>query len=445
MVHFITKNDFDIRASLGIVKDYMKEEADNSVMPPSNYNLLLEMFENDSVLSTAVDTTVDVGSAEGFRFEGKNKQALTKASEMFNHELDFDMVVQNLMYCMIIYGDAFMEIRKTAGKPTELHILETTEMKIQYDKHGTVLGYLQVTKDNLKIPFTPEEVIHFKFKTIGSRVYSYTPFKPIMRDYTTKKYASNYLSKIFSNFPPRLMYVLKTANKEQTKAFIENLKRAKNSPHKDLVGWGEIKTEQTGVFDFSQGLVEILNHLRTEVLMVTKVPPIWIGIPDNSNRSNSEAQIRSFETRIRSIQKKISSEINKNLLPNLGFNRKSVQFKFNPFSLLEEETIMGIAEKMKTIGVDDDSILEYITMKGIRLRHEAKIETPDPAKMFGAGTGGEEKGSTNRGADKNGKGRETKLNANGASKKGKEKTKKQDKQIRSTIKKDYWSYDAIEE
>jgi len=423
MVEYINANELEIRASLGLVKDYMESPSDKTQEPPSDYNLLLEMFENDSVLTTALDTTVDVGSSNGFHFQGKNKRNIEHLQDLFENDLDFDLVVQNIIYSMIIYGDAFLELRFTDGNLSELHVLETTEMKIIYDEHGTILGYVQTPstpiKGKEKIYFKPDEVVHFKLKEIGSRVYSYTPLKSIKREYATKKYAGNYLNRIFVNFPPRLMYVLKTASKEQTKSFINNLKVAKQQPHKDLVGWGEIDVKETGVFDFSNGMVEILNHLRTEILMITKVPPIWIGIPDNSNRSNSEAQIRSFETRVKSIQNKIASAINKQLLPSLGFSKKSIKFMFNPFSLMEEKSVLENAKVLKELGLDDDSLLTYVKEKGIQLRPEAKIEKQEFGESpFGSNS------KVNRGADSSPEGRKTKLDGNGVSEEGRKKTEK---------------------
>ncbi len=433
MVGYIDVNDVEIRASLGLVKDYYKENVDFSVEPPANYDLLLDMFENDTVLTTAIDTTVDVGTSSGFTLYGKNKRSIESVTTMFEDTLDFDRVIQNIFYSMLIYGDAFMEIRWMDGKPDELFCLETTEMKIMYDEHGTILGYVQTPVGSTKkIYFKPDEVVHFKLKEIGSRVYSYTPFKSIMREYSTKKYASNYLSRIFVNFPPRLLYVLKTASKDQTKAFIQNLKQAKAQPHKDLVGWGEIEVKETGVFDFSKGLTDILNYLRTELLMITKVPPIWVGIPDDSNRSNSEAQIRSFETRIRAIQKKIESSVNRQLIPALGLSK--IKLRFNPFSLMEEKSIIEIAEKMRTIGIDGDSVLSYIRGKGLVLPDGAKIE--DPVVNTPAGE------QPNRGAD-SGSGRKTKLDGNGVSEAGKKK--RESTQVRTSITPDpKWELGTVE-
>ena len=429
MVQFLNDEDFQLRASLGFVKDYYKESDNNIVQPPQDYDLLLDMYENDPVLAAAIDTTVDVASSTGFHFEGKNSKVIDKLTDLFLHDLDFDMVLPNIVYSMLIYGDAFLEIRKKKGVPSELHALETTEMKIKYDEHGEVLGYVQESPSfpDKKVYFSVDEVIHIKMKSIGSRVYSYTPLKPVMRDYATKKYADHYLSSIFVNFPPRLLYVLKTANKDQTKNFIEILKKAKANPSKDLVGFGDIDLKQAGVFDFSKGLVDILNHLRTNILMLTKVPPIWLGIPDSSNRSNSEAQICSFESRVKSILKKVESEINKQLLGYMGYSRKNVTFRFNAFSLSEEKNIIENAKNLKEIGLDLDSVLEYLKTKGVSLSNKAKIEEQKENLLKQNNTDLK----NNRGADTNGTGRKTVLDDKGVSEAGKKKREKQASNMRS--------------
>jgi len=433
MVQYLKDSDFEIRASLGIVKDYYATDPENIVDRPSDYNMFLEMYTSDPVLSSAIDTTVDVGGGTKFHFEGKNKAAIKKLDDLFVNTLDFDIVLRNLIYCMIIYGDAYLEVRYIDGAPSELHSLEPTEMKIRYDKHGEILGFVQesLAYPDQKVYFTPDEVIHFSLKNIGSRVYSYEPFKPIMREYITKKYANHYMSSIFANFPPRLLYTMKTASKEQTKNFIEILKKAKRSPNKDLVGWGDIEMQQAGVFDFSKGLVDILNYLRSEILMITKVPPIWMGIPDNSNRSNSEAQIRSFETRVKSILNKIASAINKKLLPIIGHSVKSAKFVFEPFTLTEEKSSLDNAKVLKDIGLDDDTIIEYIRSKGVNLRVEASIKEVENTNIFKENNTTE--GNSNRGADSNSEGRKTILDANGVSAAGKKKTEEKDAKLRTAL------------
>ena len=430
MVRFFTEKESDTRASMGIVKDYLQNVTDDKQEPESSYDLLLDMFENDAVLTTAVDTTVDEVTNNGYMIIGKNKKESKRIHELLNEDLDFDRVIRNIIYSMLIYGDAFMEIRRTDGEVSELHPLETTEMLIRYDKHGDILGYVQRPKSQeAEVPFLPDEVIHFRFKWIGSRVYSYTPFKSIMREYSTKKYAQTYLSRIFVNFPPRLMYTLANANKDQVKFFMENLKNAKNNPHKDLVGLGEIDVKETGMPNFQSGLVEILDYLRSEISMVTKVPPIWLGIPDTSGRSSGEAQIKSFESRIKSIQRNIESTFNKQFLKVIA--TAPLKMVFHPVSLMNEEMVFKNAEIMKNIGVDVNSILFYLKEKGMRIPVDAKVEKPEPP--MGSPFGGDQaKGEDNRPG----------LNENGTSPEGARKAKEADQKIRGSF--NNWTYDKVE-
>lgn len=362
-------DDVELRSSLGIVKNYFKTKDDVQI-PTSNYDLLFDMYANDAVLTTAIDTTVDVATAKGYSFVGDNKRAVKELTKLFDDVLDFDEILPNIVAQMLIYGDSFLELRRFDNAVKELHSLETTEMFIRYDEHGKVLGYVQRPYGSIgssptssKIGFATNNIIHFALKRIGSGLYSKTPFQSIYKEYATKKRSIGWLSQIFTNYPPRLMYILKNASKGQVKNFVDNLKVAKNNPHKDMIALGDTEVKQTGFSDFNPGLVEVLNYLRSEILMITKVPPIWVGLPDNSNRANSDAQIRSFETRVKSIQKKIESQVNKKLLHELG--HKNVKFQFNPFSLTEENLILTNAKVLLDIGTTTNSLQEYLVSKGI--------------------------------------------------------------------------------
>lgn len=368
--------DVELRSSLGIVKNYFHSK-DYVQEPNSNYDLLFDMYQKDAVLTTAIDTTVDVATAKGYSFVGNSDRELKSLTKLFNDVLDFDNILPNIISQMLIYGDSFLELRRFNNVIKELHSLETTEMFIRYDVHGKILGYVQRPMGNIfqngkkrEIPFQSENIIHFALKKIGSGIYSKTPFESIMREYATKKRSISWLSQIFTNYPPRLMYILKNASKGQVKNFVDNLKIAKNNPHKDMIALGDTEVKQTGFADFNPGLVEVLNYLRSEILMITKVPPIWVGLPDDSNRANSDAQIRSFETRVKSIQAKIESALNKSLLPALGY--KNAKFRFNPFSLTEENMILANAKILLDLGTKEESLQAYLIEKGIHV--ELKTE-----------------------------------------------------------------------
>jgi len=376
----IKPNDsIDIRASLGIVKNYF-DAVDNIHEPEIDIlaDVHLDMVRNDPVLSTAMDLTVDVTTANGYSFSGKNKRQIEDAQELFDEILDFDKVIDNVIYQLIIYGNAYMELRRTTGQGIdEIHPLEPTEMAIQYDQHGRVIGYVQKPKGQkvkTEIKFKPEEVIYFRLKWVGSRVYSYSPLESIGRSFTTKILANDYLQALFKHLPPRALHVLKAASREQREAYIANLVRAKRNPNLDLVAIGDADVKLLTP-DLGAGLIETLKFLREEVLMVTRVPPIFVGLPDNSNRSSSESMSIPFETRVRKLQHIIASQINRELMPQMGM--PGVKFRFNPPSLADEKSIIEIARNMHDMGLDDDTIIEYLKKKGFHTLPETSFKSPE--------------------------------------------------------------------
>ena len=376
----ITDNLMDIRASAGIVKDYAPTPNDVHDLNP-DLDVVLDMFRYDPVLSTALDLTVDLATYNGYDFVCKSERQRDMAFNMFDNVLDFDQVIDNVLYSALIFGDAFMEVRMAGNKPSELWPLESTEMKLVYDEHGEITGYQQMPHGTAKdvIDFSVDEVIYFRMKWIGSRVNSYSPFEPASKSYATMMYGNQYLQSIFKNVPPKIMWTLKQASTEQRKLFIQNLLKAKSNPNIDLVALGESDAKMLQV-TFDSGLVEVLDRLRQDVMMITRIPPVWLGITDGSNRSSSETMTIPFETRIKKLQSKIASAINKQLMPKLGLG--DVTFKFNPISLRDEKLILEAARQLKDMGFDSDTVVDYLKNKGFQLAPESHIMTPEEAGII---------------------------------------------------------------
>lgn len=429
----------DTRASRGIVKDfdfqYGRDQATGLQPPDIHYDILLDMFRADPVLSTAFDITVDAVTQNGFRFLGKNKDLIKEANKLFYNTFDFDRILDNILYSMLIYGDAFLELRRFDGSEQikELHPLETVEMKIDYTENGEVTGYIQVPpgKASKPIYFTPENVVHFRMKWIGSRVHSYNPNESIAKSYATKVYANDYLQRIFRFLPPKMIHILNNANDDEIQKFKEDNYRVSKNPRLDLIVKANGKPSDSYDFKefqvkFDNGLGMVMDYLRQEVLMITRVPPIWVGLMGQGNRSTSEALIYPFETRVRKLQKIISSHLNKFLLPQLGLS--SLDFIFNPVSFSTETSIVQIAGQMKAMGIDakegdDHPVIHYLKAKGIQIPDSTFMPEIDPME---AGSPQIQKDTaTSRQRENKQTGKMTsKLNEKGVSAAGKEKMDK---------------------
>jgi hypothetical protein len=377
---------FEIRSSKGYVS---QSQGSNYIAgikptkPPIDLSIFTDMLVNDPIISSCVDATVDVSTMAGYDFYSKkdNKSGIKSSQELwekFKFEFNFDEISDNLVRNISTYGMAYLEMRKTEGGDIrELFVLETPETWIQYDDHGEIKGFVQNQGGKRIAEFAADEVIYFSLKPFGSRVYSLSPFEPIAREYATYTYANVYLQNLFKHMPPRLWYTLKNASSTQRKVFAQNLQIVKQTPGASLISSAEGDSKQ-GIMDLDAGLTNVMKYLRQQIYGVTRVPPMWLGIlEDAGNRGNAEAQIFSFETRIRKIQSKIENGVNLKLLPQLGF--KNLVFRFNSFSLKDERTILDNAQKLISMGVKKEKVSEFLSMRGIYVEPK---DIQEPTQQF---------------------------------------------------------------
>ena len=370
------------RSGKGIVKDYFSrvDKFQSYRAPPYAYKTLMEMVKADPVMFTATSLTVDLSTYKGYSFIGGTEEQIKNAKELFNDKLDFDQVIENILFQLLVYGDAFLEVvwNEEKTQVIELKPLESSQMAINYTESGDIVGYVQKIegKSELDFPqFAPDEVVYFRHYWIGSQVYSYSPFEAIRTPYTTKIYANDYLKNIFINLPPKIIYFLSNASETQRKLFIENLIRAKTNPGLDIIAQGEKFESKLLQVSFDSGLINVLEYLRKEVMMITRVPPHWIGVLDGANRGIGENVVIPYETKIKKIQQKVSSQLNRQLMPLLNLD---LDFKWNAVSLMDERTIVEIMNFLKSQGFDSETIIDYARERGLDLRQGASIEVTPP-------------------------------------------------------------------
>lgn len=364
----------DTRSSKGDVISY---QINSSVPETDDIKIFLDMVRQDPIINAAFDATVDVLSYNGWDFiplkSTKTEEAL-RLKQRFENEFKFSEMIDNWVYSLLYYGDSYMElVRDDYNQITELHILESTEISMDYDIHGNVNRYIQNPKQQSQVTWNPESIIHTSLKKIGSNVYSYRPLEPIAREYVTNIFARDYLKNSFRFCPPKMVYSIDTTNKTSQQAFKENLRAAKTNPAIDLLGYGKVDVKELGI-PIRKEMLDVLDMLRSHMLAITRVPPLWLGfVGDSQNRGNAEAEIFGFETRIKKLQRILEIAINSELLVKFGI--KNIIFKFNPFSLKDEKSIFENAERMIKIGINKKKVAEYMTIRGVTVL-ESDITEP---------------------------------------------------------------------
>lgn len=374
----------ETRASKGVPKDFVSYFTTSNGTDKEVNKLFLDMVRNDPIISSAMDITIETATHNGYNFfpkptkeDEKYEKQAQEAKLYFDDVLDYDIVQDNIFANLFLYQDCPVELRaNNQRKINELHVLEMTELDVEYGEHGEIVRYKQNTNTS-NAEWSADEVMFIQSRQIGSKVKSYNPLESVSLNYATLLYANSHLLSILKNMPPKLLFILKNADKQTRSMFIQNLRLARVNPAIDLVANGEAEAK-TIEFTYN-GLFEVLKYVRGQVLMITRVPPVWVGIieADGANRGNSEAQISAFMARIMKMQQRVASHINKDLLPRLGY--KNVWFKYNPPSLKIEKEIIENAERLSNLGSNPEVISRYLSERGIRVG-KGQIEKVDAKK-----------------------------------------------------------------
>ena len=433
----LSKKEIELRASLGLVKDYttgtVTQDPRFALNPTrQEYDTYLEIYTKDSIVSGSVDTVGEEAVKNRGYFIGPEREV--KRAETLFKELQFYDRMEVHVKTQHIYGDSFIEKRfdDQTGKLSELHNLETTEMWILYNKHGEVVGYEQNQWDIVNsrpeitsfiASWTPEQVIFMPLKRLGSKVHSYSPLEPAMRALVARTYAHYFLQSVFQNFKPQLfLSVDNNISKAQTRSLIEAIRAADKDPSKKILSIGNLDVKTGGMYEFKKDIVDILNYFRQEVLTATKVPGIYVGITADSNRGVGEFEANAFVSHLLKIHRQIEL-IAEDILKTSGI--PGVTFKMRPPSIKNQSDVIEQANKLRSMGYGDDVVTKYLYENGIPIDITAKFEQPKEKLMDEY----ESRQSEGKGVTEG----KFNLNEHGRSEAGKAKMEQNDKSLRSAI------------
>jgi len=360
------------RASRGYIQGWYTD--DQPVTDKPYLNQIINIIREEPTVKAALRSLVDEIVKNGYRIKSDDpilKQTIEK--ELAN-KYRIRRLLKKIVWNALVYQNVFIEIVYKNNEPEELHVLDTEYMEIIANEHGEVEMYVQDFGDR-KAEFSPDECVHISLDNITSALWGEVDLKVLQRTVALKRQIETFLYNLFKYDKFRDAWRIKeAASQVQIEDFINQLKDARLDPTKEIVVQGEIEKINGREIKELDKLVELLNYTRQQILTLLRVPPIIAGIPDNSNRSNSEVQARkAFDGRVISIQKEIADEISWELFPKLGWG--DADFEFAPIDKRAEKDDIEIIKALADIGLDDESLLQLIRDVGIQIRDEAFIKS----------------------------------------------------------------------
>lgn len=363
------------RSRKSVVKNWASGLADDIGQPsPSELNSILLLFSKDPVVYTGLTTRADGILSSGFTLEGP--KTVVERDEKKLKRLGFnDEYLRQTVLMALTYRHLATEIEKSKKDVKHIYPLEITELNIKYDKHGDIDSFYQQGAERVDLP--KDSVAFFAMDKLSTAVWGEVPFKSLYRTVTAKNMFESFIHDISVSNPYRDVIHTKMTD-EDVGSFLSYRRDASQDPLMPFViqyTGDKPTTEFTMARDPAEldNFINILSYLRSQMLMFLKVPPILMGLPDNSNRSNSDAQIRAMNLANESDRRLISYYFNNVLFPLIGITST---FSWNPIDKRDEREDIEIAEKLIAMGADPEVIEEYLRNAGLALPKGKKLFLP---------------------------------------------------------------------
>jgi len=382
LAKFIDEQEIIAKASKGFIKDYYSSgtypSGKKTVMKPTRDLSILTSLMKDSTFNTEVNVLVDGIMNKTFKIvDRKNitKRDVDKELTFERQHRSFKLIRQILLN-LLVYRNSFIEIEYKNNSPYKLNPLETTQMDIDVTPHGEILGYVQEVlngfSDKSYVNFSNDECVHISPSKLSNNPWGYTDTQSIENVVAAKIQLEDYINHLFETNSFRNIWNIKKATgSTQVKNFMDSILQARANPNKDIVVEGDIEQKQLRNMDDFEYMLRLHENYKSMIREFLRVPPIMVG--DSTSKSTGEFQVRySFSNTVRAWQRIIEDEFTNEVFPLLGWSTSRLLF-FNS-DVPNEEKYISMAVQLKGLGYTNDSINEFLLLKGVELPANAEIE-----------------------------------------------------------------------
>lgn len=384
--------------SKGVIQDYY------GVVPTSvqDYGILgrtprfdpikaLKVIRNDPVVRAAAITLVDKVIETGWRLETEEDKPAKEQQKKLK-KLLFDRVLRKLVYNLVLYNNGFLEIVKKRGDISDLNVLETSLMRIKAEDNGDIVQYYQeLGKPKSNPTWQPDLVVHYKIDDFTSNVWAESNMESLYETVLIKDYVRQWLTWFFGTNQIRPIINIKDANNIKVEELLSFMKGSEKNLSKPLIFQGDVEVKLLQSFaNEGKTVLELLNWLDQQILMLMQVPPIAIGMPETSGRSNSVEQFQSMNTRVYSIQKCLEDFTNHDLFKKIGF--EDIEFEFGVLDETTRTKVFENVQLMRQSQFSDEAIVEYLESQGVVFETDKILKSPEELAMMNnkqLGTGNE--------------------------------------------------------
>lgn len=202
-----------------------------------------------------------------------------------------------------LVGDAYWYIPKTGlGIPGQIWMLPPDKMTVVPSKTDFISGYVLQQEDK-KIPFAIDEVIHFKYPNPNDPYYGMSPLMAAAASVEIDTDARLYQRAFYKNSAIPAM-ALTTDQKLNDSTFkrlqadwATKYQGSQNAGRTAILEQG-MKVERIGVSPSELDWLDTMRATRDDILAIYGVPASMLGLVEDVNRANAEANQYVFASNV---------------------------------------------------------------------------------------------------------------------------------------------------
>ncbi len=326
----------------------------------ANYEEYETLYYTSVDVSTAIDLLSQYAVTE-FEFTGPPGDV--RSAQEFARKNNLRSRLTNLVRTMLIYGNAYDYIAEAGGNQITLQYLNPKKVTAIIDTYGDVTGY-KYTAGSDKILDT-EQVMHFAYGRLGNSPYGYSITHQV-HDLIALKQTIERVGAVLAHRMSHPMLHAKCQNPGKIDEVAKLLKERVNDVDtvegveilNELVTDDKVTIETLSTTTDISSITRVLEYLQKQIDKALKVPAVFYGEAQTSNRATSYNQLKTFSLLLSSIQSILKEELEKKLFPAMKINAELVF----PETIIEDELVWGqMAVQLYQAGIADlDEARAYV-------------------------------------------------------------------------------------